>query len=158
MGRVFRVWLGKWRKNQRDHWHFVPTPADYGFTIYVDDANTYEILDGAIREQYGLCGETPVLITYGMPDWMLFPSGNIPPLTISNSADLRSLLTDRPWVTEVTLLVTFGAKNVAEYQFFRRSNFSIGTTTYVVDGTGDEREKAIFEGVYPRTTPLLSFF
>ncbi|KAG2322423.1 hypothetical protein Bca52824_015636 [Brassica carinata] len=147
MPRMFRVWRGEWKKNQRDHWHFVPTPADYGFTMYVEDSSNYEIVEGAIRETYGLGEATPVVVTYGMPDWMLFPSGNTPPLTISNSEDLQTLLTERPWVAEVTLLVTLGAKSVAEYHFLRRSNFSIGSTTYVVDGSQGERAKAIYESL-----------
>ncbi|XP_048608171.1 uncharacterized protein LOC125584176 [Brassica napus] len=147
MGRLFRVFRGDWKKNQRDHWHFLPSPTDFGWTMYVEEAENYEVVEGAIREQYGVGETTPVVITYGMPEWMVFPSGNIPPLAISTSHDLRSLLTERPWLTEVTLLATLGARSVAEYNFLRRSNFTIGATTYVVNGAQDERERAIFEGL-----------
>ncbi|KAF8093512.1 hypothetical protein N665_0383s0139, partial [Sinapis alba] len=148
MGRMFRVWRGEWKKNQREHWHFVPTPADHGFTMYVEDASNYEIVEGAVRESYGLGETTPLVITYGMPDWMLFPSGNTPPpMTIASCDDLHTLLRERPWLTEVTLLVTLGAKSVAEYHFLRRSNFSIGSTSYVVDGRQTERAKAIYESL-----------
>ncbi|KAF3537824.1 hypothetical protein F2Q69_00024951 [Brassica cretica] len=147
MGRLFRVFRGDWKKNQRDHWHFLPSPTDFGWTMFVEEAENYEVVEGAIREQYGVGETTPVVITYGMPEWMVFPSGNIPPLAISTSHDLRSPLTERPWLTEVTLLATLGARSVAEYNFLRRSNFTIGATTYVVNGAQDERERAIFEGL-----------
>ncbi|CAH8392795.1 unnamed protein product [Eruca vesicaria subsp. sativa] len=147
MGRLFRVLSGNWKRNRREHWHFLPAPGDNPWTMYVEEADYYQMVEGAIREVYGLGEATPVIITYGRPDWMLFSSGNIPPLTLSTSHDLHDLLTGRPWVTEVTLLVTIGARSVAEYNFLRRSNFSIGTTTYVVDGAQDDRARAIFEGL-----------
>lgn len=114
----------------------------------MEEADNFKIVEGAVTEGYGLGEETPVVITYGMPDWMLFPSGNMPPLTISTSHELHRLLTDRPWLTEVTILVVLGARSVAEYNFLRRSSFTIGLTTYVVDETHDERENALFHGAY----------
>lgn len=158
MGRLFRVFRGDWKKNLRDHWHFLPAPGDNGWTMYVEDAENYFIVEGAIREEYLLSEETPVVITYGMPEWMVFPSGHVPPLTIATSDDLHTLLTERPWLTEVTILATIGARSVAEYNFLRRSNFTIGLTTYVVDGSQDERARATFEGNISYSTPFwLSF-
>ncbi|KAJ4906322.1 Uncharacterized protein Rs2_09980 [Raphanus sativus] len=147
MGRLFRVFRGDWKKNLRDHWHFLPAPGDNGWTMYVEDAENYFIVEGAIREEYLLSEETPVVITYGMPEWMVFPSGHVPPLAIATSDDLHTLLTETPWLTEVTILATIGARSVAEYNFLRRSNFTIGLTTYVVDGSQDERARATFEGL-----------
>ncbi|CAH8334040.1 unnamed protein product [Eruca vesicaria subsp. sativa] len=147
MGRLFRVFRGKWKRNRRNHWLFLPTPGDNPWTMYVEEADNYQMVEGATREIYGLGEAKPVVITYGRLDWMLFPSGNIPPLTTSTSHDLHDLLTERPWVTEVTLLVTLGARSMVEYNFLRRSNFSIGTTKYVVDGAQDDRARAIFEGL-----------
>lgn len=86
-----------------------------------------------------------MVITYGVQDWMLFPSGLAPPLTIRTTTDLVKLVTERPWLMEVTLLVTFGSMRVATYHFNRRSNFMIGLTTYVVDETHDARSKAEYE-------------
>ncbi|WZZ03154.1 hypothetical protein YC2023_089075 [Brassica napus] len=73
-----------------------------------------------------------MVITYGVQDWMLFPSGLAPPLTIGTTTDLVKLVTERPWLMEVTLLVTFGSMRVATYHFNRRSNFMIGLTTFGV--------------------------
>ncbi|CAN6933301.1 unnamed protein product, partial [Brassica oleracea] len=62
---------------------------------------------------------TPVLITYGMPDWMMFPSGPSPPITIATPADL----------------------------FLCRSDFTIGSSTYVVGDGQDERARARYESL-----------
>ncbi|KAG2251503.1 hypothetical protein Bca52824_081639 [Brassica carinata] len=136
MGRVFRIWRGDWKNNGHEQWHFVPNHQDYGFTMYMDSAETLEVIDA-----------TPVLIKYGMPDWMMFPSGLSPPKTIATTADLVSLISRRPLPSEITLLVTFGAKNVVEFQFLCRSDFTIGSSTYVVGDGQDERARARYESL-----------
>ncbi|KAL0796399.1 hypothetical protein Bca101_067776 [Brassica carinata] len=78
---------------------------------------------------------------------MLFPSGQTPPLTISTTSDLVDILTERSWLTEITLLVTLGAKSVVEYEFLPHPIFSIGSTTYVVDVTHDARSKATYDSL-----------
>ncbi|KAL0865612.1 hypothetical protein Bca101_044730 [Brassica carinata] len=145
MGRIFRCVARVWKKNERLHWHFVPTPADYGFTMFMDSPQTFERVEAAVREHYVLGEFSPVVITYGMPDWMIFPSGRVPPLTITNTAELISVMNRRPPTSDVTLLLTLGAKNVAEYQFLCRSDFTIGSKTYVVGENQDERAKATYE-------------
>ncbi|KAL0743781.1 hypothetical protein Bca4012_085294 [Brassica carinata] len=82
-----------------------------------------------------------------MPDWMIFPSGRVPPLTITNTAELISVMNRRPPTSDVALLLTLGAKNVAEYQFLCRSDFTIGSKTYVVGENQDERAKATYESL-----------
>ncbi|CAN7084409.1 unnamed protein product [Brassica oleracea var. botrytis] len=82
-----------------------------------------------------------------MPDWMIFPSGLSPPKTIATTADLVSLISRRPLPSEITLLVTFGAKNVVEFQFLCRSDFTIGSSTYVVGDGQDERARARYESL-----------
>ncbi|KAL0723747.1 hypothetical protein Bca4012_038346 [Brassica carinata] len=76
---------------------------------------------------------------------MLFPSGQMPLITITNTAELVSVMNRRPPLNDVTLLLTLGAKDVAEYQFLCRSDFSIGSTTYVVGDNQDERAKDTYE-------------
>ncbi|KAL0662149.1 hypothetical protein Bca4012_098986 [Brassica carinata] len=147
MGRVFRIWRGDWKNNGHEQWHFVPNHQDYGFTMYMDSAETLEVIDATVRENYILGCVTPVLIKYGMPDWMIFPSGLSPPKTIATTADLVSLISRRPLPSEITLLVTFGAKNVVEFQFLCRSDFTIGSSTYVVGDGQDERARARYESL-----------
>ncbi|KAL0723498.1 hypothetical protein Bca4012_038097 [Brassica carinata] len=147
MGRVFRLWRGVWKKNERLHWHFVPTPADYGFTMYMDSPETFDKVEAAVREHYVLGESSPLVITYGMPDWMMFPSGQIPPMTITNTTELLSVMNRRPPLSDVTLLLTLGAKDVADYQFLSRSDFTIGSTTFVVGENQDERARARYESL-----------
>nr|VDD11632.1 unnamed protein product [Brassica oleracea] len=78
---------------------------------------------------------------------MMFPSGPSPPITIATTADLVSLISRRLPLSEITLLVTFGAKNVAEFQFLCRSDFTIGSSTYVVGDGQDERARARYESL-----------
>ena len=113
--------------------------------MYMDSPETLEVIDATVRENYMLGCATPVLITYGMPNWMMFPSGPSPPITIATTADLVSLISRRLPLSEITLLVTFGAKNVAEFQFLCRSDFTIGSSTYVVGDGQDERARARYE-------------
>lgn len=148
MGRVFRIWQGDWKKNSQGQWHFLPNHQDYGFTMYMDSPETLKVIDATIRENYMLGTATPVVITYGMPDWMMFPSGPSPPLTIASTADLVRVISRRPPHAEITLLVAFGAKKVAEFQFLSRTDFTIGSSTYVVGDRQDERARARYEGKY----------
>ncbi|KAJ4871697.1 SWIM-type domain-containing protein [Raphanus sativus] len=80
-----------------------------------------------------------------MPDWIMFPSGPSPPIRVATTSDLVSLITRRPPPAEITLLVTFGAKKVAEFQFLSRSDFTIGSSTYVVSAAQDERARARYK-------------
>ncbi|KAJ4915960.1 Uncharacterized protein Rs2_01510 [Raphanus sativus] len=147
MGRVFRIWHGDWKKNGEEQWHFLPNHQDYGFTTFMDSPETLEEIDATIRENYMLGSETPVLITYGMPDWMMFPSGPSPPITLTSTSDLVRLLIRRPPPADITLLVTFGAKKVAEFHFLSRSDFKIGSSTYSVGGGQDEAARARYDGL-----------
>lgn len=125
MGHVYRIQQGVLKKNERLNWHFVPAPGDYGFTMWMESHETLEIIDDCVRDNYSLAQSTPIVFTYGMPYWMLFPRGDTPPITISTTQDLVSLVTEQTQLSEVTLLVTLGAKNVAEYHSLRHSNFSV---------------------------------
>ncbi|KAJ4889033.1 Uncharacterized protein Rs2_28781 [Raphanus sativus] len=147
MGRVFRIWRGDWKKNAEEHWNFLPNHEDYGFTMWMDFPETFEVIDETVRENYMLGSATPVLVTYGMPDWMMFPSGPSPPITVATTADLVALLSQRPHPAEITLLVTFGAKKVAEFNFLSRSDFTIGSSTYVVGSAQDEIARARYESL-----------
>ncbi|KAJ4906187.1 Uncharacterized protein Rs2_09845 [Raphanus sativus] len=115
MGRVFRIWRGDWKKNGQEQWHFVPNHQDYGFAMYMDSPETLEVIDATVREKYMLGLATPVLITYGMPDWMMFPSGPSPPITVATTSDLVSLITRRPPPAEITLLLNLEQRKLLSF-------------------------------------------
>ncbi|KAG2311903.1 hypothetical protein Bca52824_023460 [Brassica carinata] len=145
MGRMLRMWRGEWRKSDSQYWHFVPEQTDSGLTLYLEEGEGYTSVEMIVRKHYGIGASTPMVITYGLPDWMVFPSGHTPPLTIGNTTELVELMASRPWMVEFTLFVTLGAKGVAEYYFNRRSPFYIGSSSFVVDHTQDAFARASYE-------------
>ncbi|KAG2267251.1 hypothetical protein Bca52824_061806 [Brassica carinata] len=145
MGRMLRIWRGEWRKNDSQYWHFDPEPADFGLTLYMEEGESFANVEAIVRTHYGVSESTPMVLTYGLPDWMVVPSGHTPPLTIGNATELVELMASRPWMVEFTLLLTLGAKGVAEYHFNRRAPFYIGSSSFVVDQTQDARAKASYE-------------
>ncbi|KAG2330646.1 hypothetical protein Bca52824_001826 [Brassica carinata] len=125
MGRMLRMWRGEWRKSDSQYWHFVPEQTDSGLTLYLEEGEGYTSVEMIVRKHYGIGASTPMVITYGLPDWMVFPSGHTPPLTIGNTTELL--------------------KGVAEYNFNRRSPFYIGSSSFVVDHTQDAFARASYE-------------
>lgn len=142
---MLRLWLGEWRKNDSQYWHFLPEPTDTGMTLYMEGGESFATVESIVRGYYGVRETKPMVITYGLPDWMVVPSGHTPPLTIGSTSELLELMTSRAWMVEFTLLVTMGAKNVARYHFNRRSPFYIGSTSYVVDNNQTACAKAAYE-------------
>ncbi|KAL0662121.1 hypothetical protein Bca4012_098958 [Brassica carinata] len=129
MVRCVRLWRGEWKKNGEGEWDFLTDPKDYGYRLLVGKSASYEAVDQIVRRRYSLSPHTPLVISYRLPSWMLVPLGNkMQPTTISNTAQLSKLLNVRTWLEDLALLVTMGAKAVAEYQFLCRTNFTIGAT------------------------------
>ncbi|CAH8382618.1 unnamed protein product [Eruca vesicaria subsp. sativa] len=122
----------------------------------MDSPETFHVIDLTVREYYMLTPATPVLITYGMPNWMLLPSGPSAPTTIASTSDLVSLMNQRPPLTDITLLCTIGAKSGAEFHFPTRSDFTIGFSTYVVGNGQDDSARARYEGLVLGERLLLS--
>nr|VDD14635.1 unnamed protein product [Brassica oleracea] len=118
MGRMLRMWRGEWRKNDSQYWHFVPVQTDFGLSLYMDEGESFATVEGIVRTHYGVSETTPMLV---------------------------DLMAGRPWMVEFTLLVTLGAKSVAQYHFNRRSPFYIGSSSFVVDQTQDANAKVSSE-------------
>lgn len=154
---MLRIWLGVWRKNETQYWHFVPEITDAGMTVYMEEGESLSTVQKIVRNHYGISVTTPMVLTYGLPDWMVIPSGHTPPLTIASTAELAELIASRPWMMEFTLMLTLGGKSVAEYHFNRRSPFYIGSSSFVVDQTQDATQKASYESEYILLFLLLLF-
>ncbi|KAL0827500.1 hypothetical protein Bca101_051178 [Brassica carinata] len=83
-------------------------------------------------------------MTYRLPEWMLIPDGNnTPPITILETPDVQVMMAVRAWFADLTLCITIGAEDVASYQFFCRSDFNIGSSSYKF---GNGSEDPSFEG------------
>lgn len=114
--------------------------------VMIKEDETYGTLEGIVRRHYSLRPSTPLVLTFQQPSWMLSPLGyKTPPTTINRTEDLCVLLNVRTSLSDFSLLVTVGPKRVAEYEFLCRTSFSIGSTTYVVDGTQTEENRADYE-------------
>ncbi|CAN7048979.1 unnamed protein product [Brassica oleracea var. botrytis] len=121
---------GEWKKNEEEEWHFHPDEEDIGKRVMIKDDETYATLEAMVRRQYSLRPSTP------LPSWMLSPLGyKTPPTTINHTEDLCILLNVKISLSDLALLVIVGPRRVAEYEFLCRTRFSIGSTTYIVDGT-----------------------
>nr|VDD15551.1 unnamed protein product [Brassica rapa] len=135
MVRCVRLWRGEWKKSVDQEWDFVLGPEDYGYRVLVSKSASFEAVDQLRRPPVTVSDRlTPVVVSYRLPSWLLVPQGNkTPPLTINDTAQLSMVLNVRTWLDELALLVTIGAKGVAEYQFLCRTNFTVGATSYVFD-------------------------
>lgn len=141
-----RFWRGQWVKNGGEEWEFITHPEDIGYRVVLNETVSYETVDMILRQRYSLGQFTPLVLTYRLPSCMLVPHGNkTPPTTISCTAVLSWLLHGKPWLNELTLLVTMGARGVAEYEFLCRTNFSIGNTSYLFDYTATDNSRAAYE-------------
>ncbi|CDY31762.1 BnaA04g16980D [Brassica napus] len=146
MVRCVRLWRGEWKKSVDQEWDFVTDPEDYGYRVLVSKSASFEAVDQLVRRRYSLGPRTPVVVSYRLPSWLLVPQGNkTPPLTINDTAQLSMVLNVRTWLDELALLVTIGAKGVAEYQFLCRTNFTVGATSYVFDESATDNSRAAYE-------------
>lgn len=142
--QVLRVVHGTWNLHPNGEWSFQRKPNDLGFPAIVHTSETFESLDGIVRSLYNLAIETPVSMTYRLPEWMLIPDGkNTPPITLVETLDVEIMMAVRAWFGELTLCVTIGAEDVAQYQFFCRTDFNIGSSSY---NFGNRYDDPSFEG------------
>lgn len=137
--QVLRVIQGAWYLHQNGEWSFERKPNDLGFPAIVRTSENFESLDRIVRSLYNLPLETPIGMTYRLPEWMLVPDGNkTPPITIQETPDVEVMMAVRAWFADLTLFVTIGAEDVARYQFFCRTDFNIGSSSYKFEnGTED---------------------
>ncbi|KAJ4885614.1 hypothetical protein Rs2_35707 [Raphanus sativus] len=147
--QVLRVIQGAWYLHQNGEWSFERKPNDLGFPAIVRTSENFESLDRIVRSLYNLPLETPIGMTYRLPEWMLVPDGNkTPPITIQETPDVEVMMAVRAWFADLTLFVTIGAEDVARYQFFCRTDFNIGSSSYKFEnGTEDPS----FEGFLGET-------
>lgn len=130
-----RLFHGAWRRSEDGHWTFQRKPSDLGYTIFVKRSETFEDLEALIRERYNLNRDTPLVLSYHPPDWMLEPEGTrTPPTTLTTTAQVATMMQIRSWFAELTLCVSTGAEDVAYYQFLNNTTFTVGDATFVFKG------------------------
>lgn len=96
---------------------------------------------------FHLASDTPMHVTFQLPQWMLEPDGDTcPPQNIESSADIEMLMSVHEWNTEPRLCVMFGAEDVARYQFVCRTPFKIGRWSFLSNGVTEEEHMALVRG------------
>ncbi|CAH8382616.1 unnamed protein product [Eruca vesicaria subsp. sativa] len=88
--------------------------------------------------------QTPLLLTFQLPQWMLEPNGETwPPHKIQTNADWDMMMTVHEGDVEPNICVIFGAEEVATFHFRCRSPFTIGTLTFLGEGVTEEEHMAL---------------
>uniref|UniRef100_M4CDT2 Uncharacterized protein n=1 Tax=Brassica campestris TaxID=3711 RepID=M4CDT2_BRACM len=139
MGQLIRVSSGDWTKGPDGIWRFEVAPSEEEHYILANRNDKISGVMSLVREELGIGKNTPMILSYHLPRSLRPPVGcTAPPNYVLTTQDLRFLLTLQEWTKEVELCVTFGALNVAHYQFLRRESFTIGDRTFLSDGMTEE--------------------
>ncbi|XP_013705041.1 uncharacterized protein LOC106408901 [Brassica napus] len=96
-----------------------------------------------VREEIGIGEHTPVVLSYQLPPNILLPYGSkSAPTNVLTGEDVELMMSVQEWTNDVQLCVTFGATNVAKYQFLCKEPFTIDGTTFFSDGVTEEEHIA----------------
>lgn len=148
MGRRVRILKGEWEKTEHGRWKFVEDPLELGVEIWASDNEAYEDFLGLVREGYNIRAQTPIILTYKLPQWMLFPGGEqSPPQTLLSSGDFEVMMSIREWDGDQIVSVTCGAEQVAKYGFLSHSPFNIGNMVFLTDGITEDQHIATIKGM-----------
>lgn len=109
-----------------------------------------------MREELCIAATTPMLLTYKLPPCMIDLEGSqSKPTNVETSLEVEVMMSVDEWTKDVQLCVTQGALEVAKYQFLCRSPFTIGSRTFLLEGTSEEQHLEMINGkfiVYSRFT------
>ncbi|CAN6971567.1 unnamed protein product [Brassica rapa subsp. trilocularis] len=126
MVMLLRLLQGVWTKTAIGDWRFESSSVYLGETLLVRENETYEDLTNMVRARLMLNQTTPL---------------NPPPFTIRTNNDVEVMTSVRVYDPDPTLNVTFGPQNVAKYQFHCRSPFTVGSMTFLGDGTTEVQHR-----------------
>ncbi|KAL0724043.1 hypothetical protein Bca4012_038642 [Brassica carinata] len=139
MGRLVRVSSGQWSKTQQGIWRFNEDRSVMPQDILIRPREPINTLRGIIRAVLSLTLETPLILTFQLPAWMLVTDGDTcPPRNIVTDADVEMMMSMHDWSMEPKICAIFGAEKVARYQFICRTPFTIGHRTFLADGVTEE--------------------
>lgn len=149
MVRLVRVFKGQWSKSQQGVWRFHEDQGVLPRDILLRVNENIESLKELLRSIFNIEPQTPILLTFQLPQWMLEPEGETwPPHNIVTKADVEMMLSVHEWNTEPRLCIIYGAEEVATYQFRCRAPFTIGRFTFLGEGVTEEQHLAIINGIY----------
>uniref|UniRef100_A0A0D3BGE2 Uncharacterized protein n=1 Tax=Brassica oleracea var. oleracea TaxID=109376 RepID=A0A0D3BGE2_BRAOL len=140
MGQLVRIRIGKWNKSAAGCWQFEGDPGVVEQYIVACTNENIDSFTSLIREELVIGPECPVALTYQLSDGMLHGiQSTSQPSNIVTSDDVEVVMSVQEWTNGVQLCITYGAQNVAKYQFLCRSPFNIGDIKYL-DGSVTEEE------------------
>lgn len=70
MARLVRLCKGQWWKSQQGAWRFEEDPITIPSHILIGNIDQVEDVTARIRCLFGLRRQTPMLITFELPQWM----------------------------------------------------------------------------------------
>ncbi|KAL0701784.1 hypothetical protein Bca4012_057906 [Brassica carinata] len=143
MGQLFRVFGGQWTKSPDGVWRFDADPANDEQYILTKTNEQLPALRSLVREEMGIRDQTPMVLSYHLPDNLQIPFGcTSAPTNVVTGEDVELLFSVQGWSKEVELYVTYGALNVAKYQFLCREPFKMFGRTFLGDGITEEEHLA----------------
>lgn len=156
MARLVRVFKGDWSKSQQGVWTFNQDRRTMPHDILLRDNDPVQSLRNVVRGIFNVRTETPIRITFQLPEWMLEPDGETcPPHNIETTGDVQMLLSVHSWNTDPRICVTIGSEDVAKYEFICRAPFTIGARTFLADGISEEEHLASVNG---KTITMIQLF
>uniref|UniRef100_M4CDT3 Uncharacterized protein n=1 Tax=Brassica campestris TaxID=3711 RepID=M4CDT3_BRACM len=157
MARLVRLSKGEWSKTQHSVWRFDEDNTVRSHSILLRRNEEYGSLDLKVRGLFNIQRDTPLLVTFQLPPWMVEPHGDTtPPHTIRTTPDIDMLMSVHEWHTEPKLCIMFGPEEVAKYHYLCRSPFTIGRRSFLGAGVTEEQHLATINEIMTRGRLLCS--
>ncbi|KAJ4873743.1 Uncharacterized protein Rs2_44542 [Raphanus sativus] len=134
MARLVVISKGEWSKSQQGVWRFEEDATVMSHSILVRRNEEYASIDLKVRGLFNLGRQSPLVVTFQLPQWMLEPDGETcPPHTMRTNADVDMLLSVHEWNTEPKL-----------------SPFDIGRFSFLQEGVTEEQHLAMINDIMSR--------
>ncbi|CAN7104525.1 unnamed protein product [Brassica rapa subsp. narinosa] len=148
MGQLVHIRSGRWEKIGDGSWKFEPDSVERGHYIVARTNETIESFTTLVRDELCIGLLTPLLLTYRLPGSMSHGDpAREAPIDLLTSEDIELMMSVKEWNNDVQICVTYGALNVAKYQFFCRTSFKIGENTYLEPGVTEAEHCSIIKAV-----------
>ncbi|KAL0701783.1 hypothetical protein Bca4012_057905 [Brassica carinata] len=143
MARLVLISKGEWSKTQQGVWRFDEDRTVMSHSILVRRNEEYGSLELKVRGLFNLRRQTPLVVTFHLPQWMVEQDGETsPPQIIRTNADIVMLMSVHEWNTEPKLCIVIGPQEVAKYHYICRNPFSIGRLSFLGEGVTEEQHLA----------------
>lgn len=147
MARLVVISKGEWSKSQQGVWRFDEDRTVMSHSILVRRNEEYGSLELKVRGLFNLQRQTPLVVTFQLPQWMVEEDGETsPPHIIRTNTDIDMLMSVHEWNTEPKLCIVIGPQEVAKYHYICRNPFSIGRLSFLGEGVTEEQHLARING------------